>query len=100
MDANMLVVALVVVLCLVVAAMWLRSRQDLSIGPGRPRTDTRQACCQCQEPRSWWALEWINCPDCNAAYCSTCRGWLWTSAARGWTAECLECGYEWDVPDE
>ena len=89
----------------IVSVVRLRSRQ-VSNGIGQPveRADSRSdRCCECGKPRNQrfglgFLRDWRYCPECSAAYCEDCKGLLWTSAARGWTAECLECRHEWSIP--
>lgn len=103
-DASLVLVVLAMIVVGLVVLVWLRSRQVSSIEQPMRRADDRADwCSECEKPRHQrfglgFLRDWRYCPECGAAYCEDCKGLLWTSAARGWTAECLECRHEWSIP--
>ena len=103
-DAILVLAVLAMIVVGLVVLPRLRSRQVVSIGQPTQRADDNSGrCSECEKPRHRrfrlaYLRDWRHCPECGAAYCEDCKGLLWTSEARGWTLECLECRHEWSIP--
>jgi hypothetical protein len=101
-DPITLLVAFGGVVVVVVVLRWLKSHQDIDLGPQTPKPETHEACFACGKVRSWRVVlavwrQWRHCPACNAAYCDTCKGLLWAEGSI-YRCECLDCGHEWYPP--
>jgi len=103
-DTGMVLAILMLLVVGPVVLVRLRSRQVSSPEQPMQRPDDRaDRCSECKKPRHRrfglaFLSDWRYCPECGAGYCEDCKGLLWTSAARGWTVECLECRHEWSIP--
>jgi hypothetical protein len=103
-DASLALAVVTMTVGALLVLVRMRSRQVSSIDQPVPAPDDRSEwCSECEKPRRQrfglgFLRDWRYCPECGAAYCEVCKGLLWTSEARGWTLECLECGHEWSIP--